>query len=130
MKAIIILTSLLIIPLSYCNKNYCKRICKDYINCIEQCEEYSSDPTRSSVELPQCGITLVFPNIDKFNNGTNTRIVDGLDAEKYEFPWMVSIQMFRGVGKDKTLRPHVCGGVIINSRFILTAAHCLKPGYE
>jgi hypothetical protein len=78
--------------------------------------------TRSSVELPQCGITLVLPIIDKFNNRTNTRIVDGLDTEKYEFPWMGSIQMFRGVGKDLTLRPRVCGGVITNSRLIFNGS--------
>jgi len=42
-----------------------------------------------------------------------SRIVGGLDAEK-PIPWMV-VLLFNG---------EVCGGSLINSRFILTAAHC------
>lgn len=41
------------------------------------------------------------------------RIIRGEDALLHEFPWQVSIQNQRG---------HVCGGAILNPRFILTAA--------
>ncbi|XP_050463977.1 testisin-like [Cataglyphis hispanica] len=47
------------------------------------------------------------------------RIVGGQDAIQGEFPWLVSITRKGG---------HFCGGAILNSRFILSAAHCLCSG--
>lgn len=45
------------------------------------------------------------------------RIVGGSSAVETQFPHQVSV-------RDKENSVHFCGGVIINSRFILTAAHC------
>ena len=50
------------------------------------------------------------------------RIVGGVDAEPYEFPWQVSLQIF--IPKKKKVE-HFCGGAIIDHHWILTAAHCL-----
>ncbi|KAJ8922188.1 hypothetical protein NQ315_004123 [Exocentrus adspersus] len=47
------------------------------------------------------------------------KIVGGENAEKGEFPWLVSITRRGG---------HFCGGTVINNRFILTAGHCLCTG--
>jgi len=44
------------------------------------------------------------------------RIVSGRPAVEGDFPWIVSTQIS---GK------HFCGGSILNSEWILTAAHCL-----
>ncbi|KAL5255185.1 hypothetical protein ACHWQZ_G014576 [Mnemiopsis leidyi] len=47
------------------------------------------------------------------------KVVGGLDALPGEFPWQVSLSL----GK------YICGGTIIDSEHILTAAHCLhQPG--
>ncbi|XP_043086766.1 granzyme K-like isoform X1 [Puntigrus tetrazona] len=43
-------------------------------------------------------------------------IVGGKDVRKPQ-PWMVSIQMNR---------MHVCGGILIQEQWVLTAAHCLR----
>ena len=69
----------------------------------------------------QCGRTFFPPNLQ-----ASLRIVNGLESVPHSFPWSVSLQ-YRGV--------HDCGGVILDQRHILTAAHCLDyatdlPNYQ
>ena len=45
------------------------------------------------------------------------RIVGGEETEVNEYPWMASL-LFQG--------SHFCGGSLINSRWILSAAHCFQ----
>ena len=51
------------------------------------------------------------------NSATSTKIVGGTTAGKNEFPWQVGL-----VGSSGT-RPF-CGGTLISSDTVLTAAHC------
>ncbi|XP_037277741.1 trypsin-1-like [Rhipicephalus microplus] len=51
------------------------------------------------------------------------RIVGGEQAGRLEFPWQISLRrVIPVVNQD---RGHACGGSIINSRYVLTAAHCV-----
>ncbi|XP_005373861.1 PREDICTED: serine protease 55 [Chinchilla lanigera] len=59
-----------------------------------------------------CGERPVFEGRTRYS-----RIVGGMEAEEGEFPWQVSIQV---------ANEHVCGGAILSTWWILTAAHCLN----
>ncbi|NWV29120.1 FA9 factor, partial [Origma solitaria] len=52
---------------------------------------------------------------------TSTRVVGGSDSMKGEVPWQVLLVNSEGLG--------FCGASIINEKWLVTAAHCLKPGY-
>jgi len=56
-----------------------------------------------------------------FSNLPDLQIVGGTEAIANEFPFQISLQEASGGGWY-----HICGGSIYNSRFIVTAAHCLE----
>ena len=70
-----------------------------------------SDTVNRSLEVEVCGLR------PKHNTGEMARIVGGLDAKEGEVPWQAMLIL------DGHLE---CGGALISSRALVTAAHCLK----
>ncbi|XP_063284122.1 chymotrypsin-like elastase family member 1 isoform X2 [Pelobates fuscus] len=50
----------------------------------------------------------------------SSRVVGGTDAIKNSWPWQISLQVLSGGGWY-----HICGGTLIRSNWVLTAAHCV-----
>ncbi|XP_015922617.1 uncharacterized protein [Parasteatoda tepidariorum] len=53
-------------------------------------------------------------------------IAGGETSEAYEWPWMTSIFRRHQGSRPKTF---LCGGSLINSKYVLTAAHCFVNNY-
>ncbi len=73
--------------------------------------------------LVSCGPKSEKKVISELNTGTETsNIVGGVQAAVGEFPFIVSLQK-KGYG-------HFCGGTLIGSKWVLTAAHCVADGID
>lgn len=63
--------------------------------------------------VPECGMS-------KFSSSQLDRIVGGRPATRGQFPWQVYLRIVTRNGEM------LCGGSILNSNWILTAAHCIS----
>ncbi|XP_068026021.1 LOW QUALITY PROTEIN: chymotrypsin-C [Melanerpes formicivorus] len=61
-----------------------------------------------------CGKPAVPPQLD-------TRVVGGEDAVAHSWPWQISLQYYSSGSWY-----HTCGGTLIASNWVLTAAHCIS----
>lgn len=61
-------------------------------------------------------------------DGITLRIFGGFEAEDHEFPWMAGLVYETKNGNSKVF----CGGVLLTSNVVLTAAHCIQDylGYS
>lgn len=62
----------------------------------------------------ECGKKNVFLSL--------SRIIGGREVYENEYPWMASII---SVNRSQV----ICGGSVINDRYVVTAAHCIVYGY-
>ena len=61
---------------------------------------------------------------DKLPSSISGRIIGGtMVSSMNEFPWQVYLLV------EKSAGAFVCGGSLIDSQWVLTAAHCLHGGY-
>ncbi|XP_016891320.1 chymotrypsin-like elastase family member 2A [Cynoglossus semilaevis] len=63
-----------------------------------------------------CGVPTVPPVVN--------RVVAGEDVKPHSWPWQVSLQ-YASSGRWR----HVCGGTLVSSNWVLTAAHCINERY-
>ncbi|XP_037666377.1 chymotrypsin-C [Choloepus didactylus] len=61
-----------------------------------------------------CGVPSFPPNL-------SARVVGGEDARPHSWPWQISLQYLSG-----STWSHTCGGFLISSTHVLTAAHCIS----
>ncbi|UJR23669.1 hypothetical protein I4U23_026653 [Adineta vaga] len=96
-------------------EGYKQKLCTDYK--VRYCCLKTSIGQTTSATVPTttssmgssstCGRQSITP--------TTQRIVGGIEATPNSWPWIVSLQV----------RDHFCGGTLIDTRHVLTAAHCL-----
>ncbi|GCB66846.1 hypothetical protein scyTo_0015048 [Scyliorhinus torazame] len=53
----------------------------------------------------------------------STRVVNGVDAKPYSWPWQISLEVGRG-----SYYSHTCGGSLIGRDWVVTAGHCIQSG--
>jgi len=95
--------------------------------------------------LDECGVSTFHPNRRKprsrIDSGRMTdnvskkkrhkyqdvqlqgRIVNGIESKPGAWPWQVSLQLLH---PKKGFMGHLCGGMLISQKWILTAAHCIS----
>jgi len=83
----------------------------------------------AAVSAQQCGRRNSYSVLmDALQPDDSNYIVGGTTARKNEFPWQVSIQANIQTSWWQKTKQHICGGSIINDRWIVTAAHCIIDG--
>ena len=60
--------------------------------------------------------TLLFTPVGCGMRPPFARVVNGVDASPHSWPWQISLRV-RG--------RHICGGSLIRSDWVVTAAHCV-----
>lgn len=67
---------------------------------------------------------------------SNSKIIGGKNSHHLAFPWIASLSFDNFDSKERfrlklpekyKIRSHYCGGIILNSKWILTAGHCIYP---
>lgn len=84
------------------NHDFCKRSDADYY-CSKTCGKCTPGGGGGN---GQCGISKV----------TQGRVVNGVNSVPGAWPWIASLQLRNG---------HYCGATLLNTKWVLTASHCV-----
>ncbi|KAL0868195.1 hypothetical protein ABMA27_007736 [Loxostege sticticalis] len=84
------------------------------------------DPQTNPSNLDPSDFVPAFPDPPEcgYSNASFSRVVGGVPAKLGDFPWMALLGYKRGTGTR-----WLCGGSLISSKHVLTAAHCIN-GHE
>ncbi|KAG1955015.1 hyaluronan-binding protein [Pimephales promelas] len=93
----------------------------DYCN-VRPCSE--PEPVKPSTTPAK----LEFSDCGKIQTNISPRIFGGRKSLPEAHPWQVSFQV-RPKGSNATFDHH-CGGILIDSCWVLTAAHCIDQNHE
>ncbi|XP_053269666.1 hyaluronan-binding protein 2 [Pleuronectes platessa] len=85
---------------------------------------HETDPTPVQPSVPPAQ----FSKCGRPQPGRSSRIFGGRKSHPGAHPWQVSLQT-RTKGSSEPFG-HICGGILLESCWVLTAAHCLKSGVE
>ena len=84
---------------------------------------------RRSRLIPPCALALLallWPALS--SAAVQPRVVGGHTATIADYPWQVAVVARPGVSSGNAHQRQFCGGSLITSRIVITAAHCVREG--
>lgn len=86
------------------------------------CPHQQSIPTQPIQENTANHVNMRLLPLDKCGGSFDDKITGGQNASLGQFPWMALL----GARLSNGSLLFICGGTLINDRYVLTAAHCLQ----
>lgn len=83
---------------------------------------FGADQVFCQKNHPQCGQKNAKPD-----NAPDGKIIGGEDTYPHEYPWQVSL---RKPGFYQAELRHFCGASLLNSRWLITAGHCVANKFN